>query len=71
MELEYHQSTTSKDIHKIVGYHSSPEMCLMHPLNGQDSAAEIACYLWPALFDEGGKLIRPAEVLCKKDDEMI
>ena len=66
MHLEY-QSSTLTEIHKNLGYHSSPEMCSRRPTNEQasDEELEIACYLWPALLDGGGKLIRAGEVLCK------
>ena len=66
MQLEY-QSSTLKDIHKNRGYHNSPEMRSRRPTNGQasDAQLEIACYLWPALLDGGGKLICAGEVLCK------
>ena len=72
MQLEY-QSSTLKDIHINRGYHSSPEMCTRRPTNkGQasDEEQEIACYLWPALLDGGGKLIRAGEVLCKVKEEI-
>ena len=71
MQLEY-QSSTLKDIHKNLGYHSSPEMCSRRPATegqGSDEGLEIACYLWPALLDGGGKLIRAGEVVCKVKDE--
>lgn len=66
MHLEY-QSSMLTAIHKNLGYHSSPEMCSRRPTNEQasDEELEIACYLWPALLDGGGKLIRAGEVLCK------
>lgn len=71
MKLEY-ESTTLKNFHKKVGYHSSAEMCSTPLPNGQASAAdEIACYLWPAFFDGGGRLIRSGEVLCKVEVEAI
>lgn len=73
MQLEY-QSSTLKNIHKNLGYHSSPEMCSRRPTctaEGQasDEGLEIACYLWPALLDGGGKLIRAGEVVCKVKEE--
>ena len=67
MQLEY-QSSTLKDIHINRGDHRSPEMCSRRPTHEeQDSVEEqeIVCYLWPALLDGGGKLIRAGEVLCK------
>lgn len=71
MKLEY-ESTTLKNFHKKVEYRSSPEMCSRPSPNGQPSATdEIACYLWPALFDGGGRLIRSGEVLCKVEAKAI
>ena len=70
MQLEY-QSSVLRDIHKNIGYHSSPEMSSARPPpNVQDLAGElnIACYLWPDLLDGGGKLIRAGEVLCKFEE---
>lgn len=70
MQLEY-QSSILKDIHKSLGFHSSPEMCSKPPSNGQHSGEEleIACYIWPALLDGGEKLIRAGEVFCKVMEE--
>ncbi|CAH3153949.1 unnamed protein product, partial [Pocillopora meandrina] len=71
MQLEY-RCTTLKNFHRKVGYHSSPEMCSRPPPSGQGAAGdEIACYLWPALLDGGGRVIRPGEVLCKVEAEAI
>ena len=71
MQLEY-KCTTLKSFHKMVGYHSSPEMCSRPPPNGQGAADdEIACYLWPALLDGGGRVIRRGEVLCKVKAEAV
>ncbi|PFX17913.1 uncharacterized protein LOC111340222 isoform X2 [Stylophora pistillata] len=65
MQLEY-KSTTLKNLHKKVGYHNVPEVCSRPPSNGQASVVdEIACYLWPALLDGGGRIIQAGEVLCK------
>ena len=71
MQLEY-KCTTLKNFHRMVGYHSGPEMCSMPPPNGQGAADyEVACYLWPVLLDGGGRVIRPGEVLCKVEAEGI
>ena len=68
MQLEY-QFSTLKDIHKSLGYHphSCQEMSSKGPSNEQTSEeeTEIACYIWPALLDGGGRLIRAGEVFCK------
>ncbi|CAH3149202.1 unnamed protein product [Pocillopora meandrina] len=71
MQLEY-KCTALKNFHMKVGYHSSPEMCSRPPPNGQGAADdEIACYLWPALLDGGGRIIRRGEVLCKVKAEVV
>lgn len=65
MQLEY-KCTTLKNFHRMAVYHGGPEMCSMPPPNGQGAADyEVARYLWPALLDGGGRVIRPGEVLCK------
>ena len=65
MQLEY-KCTTLKNFHRMVGYHSGSEMYSMPPPNGQGAADyEVACYLWPALLDGGGRVIRHGEVLVK------
>lgn len=61
MTIEY-QSSYLQNFHNRKGYHSSPYM----KASGKASAGEeIACYLWPGLFDGGGRLIHAGEVLCK------
>jgi len=64
MKIEYRALHLEDGTHKKVGYHSSPYMQAKVPA-GQVSGEEIACYLWPGLFDGGGRLIRAGEVLCK------
>lgn len=47
-------------------------MCSRPPPNGQTAPKdEIACYLWPAFIDGGGRLIRAGEVLCKVEAEAV
>ena len=58
MKIEY-QSTHLKSFHTKKGYYSG-----MRSTEG-DPNEEIAYYLWPALIDGGGRLVRKAEVLCK------
>jgi len=64
MKIEYRALHLEDGTHKKLGYHSSPYMQAKVPA-GQVSEEEIACYLWPGLFDGGGRLIRAGEVLCK------
>ena len=65
MQIEYN-SVNLKNIHKKIGYHSSPDMCTTdNRSSAQSQGEEIACYLWPGLLDGGGRLIRAGEVLCK------
>lgn len=59
MKIEY-QSTQLRGFHTQKGYYRG-----MLSIGG-DPKEEIAYYLWPALFDGGNRLVRKAEVLCKK-----
>lgn len=70
MQIEY-KSLFLQDIHRNIGYHNSPDMLTkeMGP-SGQHQGEEIACYLWPGLWDGGGRLIRAGEVLCKIKDRL-
>ena len=65
LTLEYHSSHLQR-YHKNVGYHMSPEVrTLVKGTPDQHQEEEIACYLWPGLFDGEGRCIRKGEVLCK------
>ena len=73
MQLEYQSPTSLKDNLKILGYQCGPEICSRRPTTeGQasDEKLEIAFYIWPALLDGGGKLIRAGEVVCKVKEEI-
>lgn len=59
MKIEY-QST------QLRGFHTQKDCYGEMPSKGGDPKEEIAYYLWPALFDGGNRLVRKAEVLCKK-----
>ena len=49
-----------------MGYHISPEVrTLVKGTPDQHQEEEIACYLWPGLFDGDGRCIQKGEVLCK------
>ncbi|XP_078384941.1 uncharacterized protein LOC144667419 isoform X2 [Oculina patagonica] len=62
LRVEYQSSNFDCSIHKKTAYH---DMAEKNPGNEETSSAEIACYLWPGLYDGGVRLIRPGEVLCK------
>ena len=65
LRLEYHSSRLQRH-HKNMGYHMSPEVrTLGKGTPDQHQEEEIACYLWPGLFDGEGRCIRKGEVLCK------
>ena len=65
LRLEYQSPNFDCRIHKMA-YHYTTER---EPGNEETSSEEIACYLWPGLFDGGARLIRPGEVLCKMKGE--
>ena len=63
LKIEY-WSPHLQTYHKKMGYH--PHLCAIGRVyQGQVPVEEIACYLWPGLFDGGGRLIRAGEVLCR------
>ena len=65
LKLEY-QSLYLQQCHKKIGYHTSPEVrTLVKGTPDQHQEEEIACYLWPGLFDGEGRCIHKGEVLCK------
>lgn len=61
MKIEY-QSIYLEGIHRKKGDHPSPSM---RTKRDSHPGEEIACYLWPALWDGGGRLVHKGEVLCK------
>ena len=65
LRLEY-QSLYLQWFHEKMGYHMSLEVrTLVKGTPDQHQEEEIACYLWPGLFDVEGRCIRKGEVLCK------
>ena len=59
LQLEYSSSKFNKLKHSLSRLHYNTENTDL----GQSDY--IACYLWPALLEQGGKVIFPAEVFCK------
>ena len=65
MKIEY-QSKYLGDNHNNLGYHSSPAMRSREKLSSvKYTRVEIACYLWPGLFDGRGRTVHKGKVLCK------
>ena len=65
MKIEY-QSKYLGDNHNNLGYHSSPAMRSREKSSSmKDTRVEIACYLWPGLFDGRGRTVHKGKVLCK------
>ena len=65
LSLEY-QSLYLQQCHKKMGCYMSPEVrTLVKGTPDQHQEEEIACYLWPGLFDGEGRCIRKGEVLCR------
>lgn len=66
LQLEYKPIKFDKDIHKLTRSqcnteysHSEDQPC------GQVHNENIACYMWPALLEGGGRIISKGEVLCE------
>lgn len=57
MRIEYQSTILQSSVHKRLGYYSG--------MGRSREGEEIAHYIFPALFDGGGRLVRAAEVLCK------
>lgn len=58
LRLEYSSSKFNKRIHSRTRLYYNNER------SEQGQSENIACYLWPALVEHGGKVIFPGEVLC-------
>lgn len=59
MHLEYSSSRFNKKLHKLTRLSYNTESNELH------TSENIACYLWPALLEQGGRVIFHGEVLCK------
>ena len=57
MRIEYQSTILQSSVHKSLGYYGG--------MGKSREGEEIAHYIFPALFDGGGRLVRAAEVLCK------
>nr|XP_058940338.1 uncharacterized protein LOC131768632 [Pocillopora verrucosa] len=64
MQLEYGAVQFDKDLHKLARFQNRAEFCRgADHLTGQI----IACYLWPALLESGGRTIFLGEVMCEPE----
>lgn len=61
LQLEYKSMEFDKAIHKLARFQYTTDDQRFSEALGND----IACYLWPALLEGGGRIIFPGEVLCK------
>lgn len=68
MQLEYKAVQFDNNLHKLARFQQRVEY-----FRGADqlSGKVIACYLWPALLEAGGRIIFPAEVMCERDYVVI
>lgn len=66
MQLEYKAVQFDNNLHKLARFQQRVEY-----FRGavQLSGKVIACYLWPALLEAGGRIIFPAEVMCERDPD--
>ena len=72
MKLEYQTPKFNKIIHTNKGYYDGFKRRKKTVSPVQETQEEsIACYLWPALGDGGGRVIKAGEVVCviQKEDK--
>ena len=66
LQLEYKAGKFDKNIHKLTRLQCSTEHSRCDDQRfGEFPGENVACYLWPALLEAGGRIIFPGEVLCK------
>lgn len=61
LQLEYRSLDFDKALHKLARCQCNTDDQRV----GEVLSENIACYLWPALLEGGGRIIFPGEVLCK------
>lgn len=67
LQLEYKSLTFDKTLHKLARCQCNTDDQRFGEVPGED----IACYLWPALLEGGGRVILPGEVLCKLQSDFL
>jgi len=59
LQLEYKSLKFDKAVHKLARFQCNTDD---QRLGGETPTEDIACYLWPALIEGGGRIIFPGEV---------
>jgi len=59
LHLEYNSSRFNKNMHKLTGLYYNNKNTALRP------SENIVCYIWPALLEQGGRVVYPGEVLCE------
>ena len=59
LQLEYKSLKFDKAVHKLARFQCNTS----DQRFGETATEDIACYLWPALIEGGGRIIFPGEVL--------
>lgn len=67
LQLEYKSLKFDKAVHKLARFQCNTDDQRFGEAPGED----IACYLWPALLEGGGRIIFPGEVLCKLESSFL
>ena len=67
LQLEYKSLKFDKAVHKLTRFQSNSD----NRRFGEVLSEDIACYLWPALIEGGGRIIFPGEVLCKLESDYL
>ena len=67
LQLEYKSLKFDKAVHKLTRFQCNTDKQRF----GEVLSEDIACYLWPALIEGGGRIIFPGEVLCKLESDYL
>ena len=67
LQLEYKSSKFDKAVHKLARCQCNTDDQRFGEVPGED----IACYLWPALLEGGGRIVFPGQVLCKQESDFL
>lgn len=67
MQLEYKSLKFDKAVHKLARCQCNTDDQRFHEVPSE----HIACYLWPALLEGGGRIIFPGQVLCKLESDFL
>jgi len=67
LQLEYKSLKFDKAVHKLARFQCNSDDQRFSEAPGEN----IACYLWPALLEGGGRIIFSGEVLCKWESNFM